>query len=64
MKKNSKIIFALSDAIIVFTMMASIAGAVAYAHTKFAYRDEVTEIRKMVYDLWKNQNLHLKTKKK
>lgn len=53
----------LRDFVTVIAFIMIVGGAVAYAHTQFAYRDEVNEIRKMVFDLWKHQGLHLAKKK-
>ena len=39
----------------IIALIMSIGGAVAYAHTQFAYKSDVVELRKMVYDLWKKE---------
>lgn len=51
------------DVITLVLFLISVGGTVAYAHTQFAYRDDVKEIRSMVYDLLKHNNLHTKYKK-
>ena len=53
----------LRDILMLFIFAISIGGVVAYAHTQFAYRDDVQDIRDKVYDLWKHQGLD-KVKKK
>lgn len=60
MKKQNLI---LRDLLTIFAFVVTIGGAVAYAHTQFAYRDEVKEIRFMVYDLWKDRGLDRVKKK-
>ena len=56
--------FTLKDFTMVVAFLVStcvtVGTAVAYTHSKFAYRDEVSELRAMVYDLLKDRNLHQK----
>ena len=54
---NFKSEIMLRDIVMVFLFAISIGGVVAYAHTQFAYRDDVQDIRQKVYDLWVNQGL-------
>lgn len=61
--KEKAIILTIKDLIMMIGVIAFVGGAVAYAHTKFAYRDDVVEIRRMVLDLWKHQGLHRVKKK-
>ena len=53
---NKKQVYKEVIAVIVFAI--SLGSVVAYAHTTFAYRDDVKELRKMVYDIWKHEGLH------
>ena len=64
MVKEKKITFTLKDLVASLSVIVVIVGAVAYAHTTFAYREDVVEIRSMVFDLWKDRGLHHKGKKK
>ncbi|MCH7928772.1 MAG: hypothetical protein IID03_12465 [Candidatus Dadabacteria bacterium] len=61
---RKKIEVEVKDIVLIFGFIISIGSITAYAHTKFAYRDEVKELRGMVFDLWKHQGLDKKVKKK
>lgn len=63
MGKDRSFIITARDIIQLVAVLAIVGSAVAYAHTTFAYRDEVVEIRSMILDLWKHQGLD-KAKKK